>query len=223
MKQSHTLSAAVVLEVAIIILSLVVLTALIVVINLGYRLNWDWAGLRQKTLWDWLQLLIIPAVLAVAGYVINLTISRSEQEATKQWAKSEQEIALDNQREEALQAYIDKMSELLLKDHLGKLTSDRKLKPEYEEVRTIAEARTLTVLPRLDSKRKRSILQFLHKSRLILKDNTILELKEADLRGANLTNACLSLVKLTDANLTNTILSGADLRGGQPQWGQTHC
>jgi ABC-type lipoprotein release transport system permease subunit len=30
-----------------------------------------------KTLWDWLQLLIIPAVLAVAGYVINLTISRA--------------------------------------------------------------------------------------------------------------------------------------------------
>src|SRR6266436_1601746 len=42
-----------------------------------------------RTLWDWLQLLIIPAVLAVAGYVINLTISRSEQEATKQRAQSE--------------------------------------------------------------------------------------------------------------------------------------
>ena len=33
--------------------------------------------------WDWLQLLIIPAVLAVGGYIINLTISRGEQEATK--------------------------------------------------------------------------------------------------------------------------------------------
>src|SRR5437660_42503 len=34
-----------------------------------------------KTLWDWLQLLIIPLVLAVAGYIINLTISRGEQDA----------------------------------------------------------------------------------------------------------------------------------------------
>ena len=29
-----------------------------------------------KTLWDWVQLLIIPAVLALAGYAINLTRGR---------------------------------------------------------------------------------------------------------------------------------------------------
>ncbi len=33
--------------------------------------------------WDWLQLLIIPAVLTIGGYIINLTISRGAQEATK--------------------------------------------------------------------------------------------------------------------------------------------
>src|SRR6266436_10176396 len=44
-----------------------------------------------KGLWDWLQLLIIPAVLAVAGYIINLTISRGEQAATEQRAQSERE------------------------------------------------------------------------------------------------------------------------------------
>src|SRR6266567_1138358 len=96
---------------------------LIILSILGYIFNWDWTGLgsyvspphpkdsdfqRSKTLWDWLQLLIIPAVLAVAGYVINLTISRGEQEATKQREKTEHEIAEDNQREAALQAYIDK-------------------------------------------------------------------------------------------------------------------
>jgi hypothetical protein len=67
-----------------------------------------------KTLWDWLQFLIIPAVLAVGGFVINLTISRGEQEAAKQRAITEREIANDNQREATLQGYIDKMSELLL-------------------------------------------------------------------------------------------------------------
>src|SRR6266566_3817511 len=35
-----------------------------------------------KTLWDWMQLLIVPVVLVLAGYAINLTISRSEQEGT---------------------------------------------------------------------------------------------------------------------------------------------
>ena len=76
------------------------LAVVIVLIILGYILNWDWTGLGAtdftstpqkttriiiyqpgKTFWDWLQLLIIPAVLAVAGYVINLTISRGEQAA----------------------------------------------------------------------------------------------------------------------------------------------
>ncbi len=72
-----------------------IVIVLIILSILGYIFNWDWTGLvaessepkqHAKTLWDWLQLLIIPAVLAVAGYVINLTISRSEQEATKQRA-----------------------------------------------------------------------------------------------------------------------------------------
>ena len=113
--------------VLITLLAVVILLSILSI--LGYIFNWHWTGLvpdssepkqHAKTLWDWLQLLIIPAVLAVAGYVINLTISRSEQEATKQRAKSEQEaaekhaetereIALDNQRETALKEYIDKM------------------------------------------------------------------------------------------------------------------
>src|SRR5258707_8321685 len=78
-----------------------------------------------RTLWDWMQLLIIPVVLAVGGYVINLTISRGEQEATRQRAQSdreaaekhadiEREIAQDNQHGVILQEYINKMSELLL-------------------------------------------------------------------------------------------------------------
>src|SRR3989442_986202 len=102
-----------------------------------------------KTLWDWFQLLIIPAVLAIAGYTINLTISRSEQESTRLRDQTEHEIAEDNQREAALQDYIDKMSELLLEKKLRE-------SPEGNEVRKIARVRTLTVLPRLDANRKRS-------------------------------------------------------------------
>src|SRR5690242_1185028 len=136
---------------------------LIILIVLSYIFNWNWTGLNAyktistatssppkitttityqsgKTLWDWLQLLIIPAVLAVAGYVINLSISRGEQAATEQRAKSEQEaadlrakteqeiaaqryeqdqqIALNKQHEDLLQAYLDRMSDLLIKNKL---------------------------------------------------------------------------------------------------------
>src|SRR6266849_8724124 len=157
-----------------------------------------------KTLWDWLQLLIIPAVLAVGGYVINLTISRGEQEATKQRAKTEQGIAQDNQRETALQEYIDKMSELIIEKKL------RDSKPE-DEIRTIARVRTLTVLPRLDPIRKRSVLQFLYESGLIDKDKRIIDLSGAALNHVKLSGAALWQANMSGSDLRNANLNKADL------------
>jgi uncharacterized protein YjbI with pentapeptide repeats len=151
-----------------------------------------------KTLWDWLQLLIIPAVLAAGGYLFNLTVSRNEQKSTQVRDQTEREIASDNQQEAALQAYIDKMSELLL----NKLRESA----EDAEVRKIARVRTLTVLPRLDKVRKKSVLQFLYEAGLLDKDKYIV-----DLKGANLSLANLSLANLTSAHLSFADLSEADL------------
>ena len=202
------------LEVFCIIIVCILVIVLLVVIALAYIFNVNVSGLRGKTLWDWLQLLIIPAVLAVGGYLFNLTVSRNEQNNTQLRDQTERDIASDNQREDALQAYIDKMSELLLRDKLRDSTED-------DEVRKIARVRTLTVLPRLDKERKRSVLQFLHESGLIKKDKTIIDLREADLRkarldiinqpGANLSGATLMEADLSGANLESSNLSRAKL------------
>jgi len=167
-----------------------------------------------KTLWDWLQLLIIPLILAAGALLFNFTNSHTERQ-----------IALDNQRETALQAYIDKMSELLLKEHLVERRADGKLKPEYDEVRKIARVRTLRVLPRLDKERKRNVIQFLHESHLINKDDPIIDLTEADLRkasldeaeleGANLSGAKLMGANLSKAKLMNANLDDARLKGAR--------
>lgn len=116
-----------------------------------------------KALWDWMQLLIIPVVLVIAGFWLNQIQKSREQKTTQQQADLERELIRDSQQETALQQYIDRMSELLLKEHLSEL------KPEYEEVRQIARVRTLTILPRLDANRKKSVLQFLYESDLIKK------------------------------------------------------
>ena len=63
----------------------------------------------------------------------------------------------DNQRETALQAYIDKMSELLLHEKLRDSAKE-------DEVRNIARVRTLTILPLLDGNRKSSLLKFLYET-----------------------------------------------------------
>jgi len=201
----------------------VLVIALIVGIIGGYLFNWNWTGLSRKTLWDWLQLLIIPAVLAVGGSVINLTISRSEQEATKQRAQSEREaaekraeterkIALDNQCQAALQDYIDKMSELLLHEDLRGGSDPEK------EVRKIARVRTLTVLLHLDSQRKRTVLNFLLESGLIGNYNAVVDISRADLSDTfiglvNFAGANLRFVNFAGAVLDSTTLEGADLMG----------
>jgi uncharacterized protein YjbI with pentapeptide repeats len=158
-------------------------------------------GFTGKTLWDWLQLLIIPAVLAVGGYLFNYTTSKNERAATAQRAQSERDIALDNQREVALQAYIDKMSELLLEKQLRESTE--------HEVRNIARIQTLTILPRLDAQRKRSVLQFLFEAGLIDTDKK----RIVDLSGADLSGADLSGIFLVTNDPTTATMSGANLRG----------
>ncbi len=111
----------------------------------------------------------------------------------------------DNQRETALQAYIDKMSELLLHEKLRGSAKD-------DEVRKIARVRTLTVLPRLDAIRKASVLQFLYEADLINEDKPIVDLAGADLRGAHLSFADLEDASPRNADLSEALLNGANLK-----------
>jgi hypothetical protein len=146
-----------------------------------------------KSLWDWLQLLGVLAIPVVVGFGVAWF-------AAQQGKVSDRENT-DNQRETALQAYINSMSELLLHEKLRKSGED-------DEVRKIARVRTLTVLPRLDGRRKGSVLQFLYESGLLNKDKKVI-----DLTGANLTRAILGYTNLTGANLTGANLTGANLTG----------
>lgn len=181
---------------------LIALLAVVIVLFIfgGYKFNWDWTGFNHpsKTLWDWLQLLGVLAVPVVVGFgAVWFT--------TKQGKVADAENK-DNQRETALQAYIDKMSELLLYEKLRDST-------EEDEVRNIARVRTLTILLRLDADRKRSVLKFLHESSLIQKDKKIIDLRGADLHGADLHGASLYKSDFSGAFFYEADLHGANLRG----------
>lgn len=161
--------------------------------------------LIHHSLWDWLKLLIVPAVLAAGGLWFNA-----------QQREREQRIAKERAQVEALQAYVDEMSQLL-----G--DKDRPLLRAKSQVSlsTIARARTLTVLPRLAATHKRSVLQFLYESRLTDKEQALLEERDlivkrrniVDLSSADLRGADLSRANLIEANLYMAELQSADLRG----------
>jgi uncharacterized protein YjbI with pentapeptide repeats len=162
-------------------------------------------GFETKTLWDWMELLVIPLVLATGAFYLNRSERVIERQAAEDRAKLEREIASDRQQEAVLQAYLDRIADSLLKEKLR--TSKNK------EIRNVARIRTLTVLRGLDANRKGMLLRFLRDSSLI----DVIELAGADfsktkLNGADLSRANLSGIHLAGADLRESNLSEADLR-----------
>jgi hypothetical protein len=199
-------------------------------------------GFETKTLWDWMELLIIPLVLAIGAFFLQRSEravereaadirARREQEEENRRARLEHELATDRQQEGALQAYLDRMAELLLKEKL--------LEGKDEKVLNVARVRTLTVMRGLNCTRNAIVLRFLldiglagnMESNLFVNANlegvdlervnlslTNLEnakLKSANLKGANLKDADLHGADLTDASLREANLTGANVSSEQ--------
>ncbi len=154
-------------------------------------------GFEGKSLWDWMELLIIPAVLAGGAFFLN----RSER-------NTEREIAADRQKEAALQSYLDRMSELLLEKDLTSKYRSKKERNKYN----VARIRTLTVLRSLDGNRKGFVINFLNEANLIRTAEPIVDLDGADLQGANLRMANLNGANLRNTNMQTAILQDASLK-----------
>ncbi|MBK8023511.1 MAG: pentapeptide repeat-containing protein [Chloroflexi bacterium] len=209
---------------ALIAAALIVLLILLVVTVLYPQ---PWTGLptvgsppagyyeRGKTLWDWLELLIVPAALVIAAFLFD-RFTRSRE-------SNRQEERL---REQVLQKYFDDSAGLLL---------DRGER-DPEMVRRIRALKTITVLRRLDAARRQEVIEFLRTTdtgadvpdllrgaRMEGIDLTGVDmtrfnlenanLERADLEGATLINANLSGAKLSGSTLVGADLTGAILRG----------
>ena len=169
----------------------------------------NWIGFENKTLWDWLSLVLLP--LFVSGTVALL--EKSER-------KADREIAEDNQREIALQNYFDAMTTLILDKGLRNSKED-------EEVRNIAQAKTTSTLRRLDAERKVKLVRFLSSLSLLegfyqnrvfpiisLEGEDLSEtfLDEAQLKGVNMMGANLRYTDLSYTNLSGALLHSAILK-----------
>jgi len=170
-----------------------------------------------KTLWDWLNLLGVLAIPVAVGFGtvwFTHTQQQRDQLLADQRAQTERDIAVDNQRHAVLQAYIDKMSELLLNGHLAERTADGQPKPVDKQVRDVARVRTITVLVQLDARRVGYVFAFLREAELMsaTKDDNAISLKNADLHAVNWSQADLRGADLRQANLSGAYLQRADLR-----------
>jgi len=160
-----------------------------------FRRMMKWADLSGKTLWDWLQLLAIlavPVAISIGTLWFSAQQSQASSQASDKQHQTDLQVANDQQQETALQTYLDRMSDLLLNNKL------RESQPG-DEVRNVTRARTLTILPQLNGKRKGELVRFLKESGLIDEKKVIVSLSSADL-----SHALLYSVDLTDANLAQT-------------------
>jgi len=173
---------------------------------------WQWTEFSEKTGWEWMQLLIIPLVIAVAGLWFNWAQDARQREDAQTRAQAQLEAEEQRTQEEALRQYNDEMRSLLLEENL----LDSK---EGDAVRELARARTLGVLNILDSDRKRIVVLFLRETSLLSSyGDTIVDLSGANLRDANLKDARLVNTSLgaqgfLTPHTERTDLSGADLSG----------
>jgi hypothetical protein len=158
--------------------------------------------LSGKSLWALLKVLAVPITVGAAVPLLN-------------WLQKKRELEIAERRanDEALQAYLDKMTDLLVNHCLHKAPAD---KDELlaDPVRVVAWARTKTGLRRLDGDGKGQVLRFLHEAGLIRKGcRRIHSLAKADLVKAGLRESSLKGVDLRGVRLRKADLSGADLSG----------
>jgi uncharacterized protein YjbI with pentapeptide repeats len=192
----------------------------------GKREPWTLRKFGGKEVWEWMDLLIVPLALVVIGLVFtmlqdarqqDLENQRAEQaqKIENQRAEAERELAEQRAQDEALQAYLDQMSQLMLERKLLEAEPG-------DPVHTLAQARTSTAILRLDAEHNESVTHFLINSGLAVrsKDSARLlrgsTLSHATLGGAHLPNADLGDADLSGADLSNALLDNADLMAHLP-------
>jgi hypothetical protein len=183
---------------------------------------WARTGFGDKTLWDLLQLMIVPLALAAIGFWFTAQQEARQRQIEDRRAQVEREIEAERAEQVTLQAYLDQMGTLML---------DRNLRAadENSDVRRLARARTLVVLDALGPTRQERLLRFLKEAELIRGTPPVIPLKYAslenielphrillrgaDLQQADLSGANLAHIDLRDAYLAGAHFEGADLEG----------
>ena len=182
-------------------------------IGIDSYLNREGQIVPRTSLWDWLELLLIPLALILCGFWLNSTLQRLERERVeKGYTPNSPAAAITRetpehwQEEQTLQSYFDRVNDLILKGQF----EDPSLGVKAQRV---ARSWTLSTLPGLDRDGKGALLKFLHQANLITGDSPSIDLSEADFRQANLSYAHLKDANCRQANFEGALIANAVLTG----------
>lgn len=165
----------------------------------------DWTGFKDKKFWDWLDLLLVPFVLAVGISLMEVNENKA------------QRYSLNEQyKQQMLRDYLKDMTSLIFDQQ--KMVTLRNAE-EFSPQREVLTSRTYAILEVFGEDQKRSqIIRFIGNSSLsrfisIRRSNlNNLDLSHVNLSGIDLRKTDLSNTKLTGANLKEANLAGANLK-----------
>jgi uncharacterized protein YjbI with pentapeptide repeats len=176
----------------------------------------------EKTLWDWLQLLLVPIILAFGGFWLSRTENRYSLELQERREEEIREIEDKRAKESVLQSYLDQMTKLLLEHKL--VETD-----EQAIVRKIARAWTISAFESLDGKGRSIVFRFLYESGLLTYSHNsgpILEMNgvslsemftymnnfsNINLRRSQITDSYLAEINMSKSVLTDMLFSDTRL------------
>ncbi|MEM8721809.1 MAG: pentapeptide repeat-containing protein [Cyanobacteria bacterium P01_G01_bin.39] len=164
-----------------------------------------WSGFSDRTTWQWLDLLIVPLVLIVAAYSLDINETRRQTNNTN--------IEYENQ---LVLSYLEQVRNLLLNQdyvleensHFSDIHKDTKRKS--------IESLTISVLSNVREERKKLIINFLRNTELITLDSDLAKKSGSgldtyiSLRGADLTNIDFKNEELRNINFRGSFLYGSD-------------
>ncbi|MBK8989903.1 MAG: pentapeptide repeat-containing protein [Chloroflexi bacterium] len=155
------------------VIALITVTILVSFVYIGSQFGWSWVGLGEfkliksstneevvfyrppKTLWDFLEAAILPALAALVIY----TLDHNDK-------KAKQRIADEERKQAALTGFIDRVSDLILnQSNIQERGEDN---THNNHVHEMIHARLLEVVKGLDGSRKAQLFEFLQGLELIL-------------------------------------------------------
>lgn len=177
----------------------------------SYKRIERFCSLKEKTIWDWLQLLIVPVLLTVGGFTLNWQADLRQERLSEERRKQGERLAEERWQKETLNSYLDKMSELLVDKGLFHAKTN-------SEVFILGQSRTTIALRQLDLHRKGLLFDFLRSADLLSPDGKSGILRESILAGMNFErlrfiDIDLQKTNLERANLNEIIITQANLEG----------
>ncbi len=187
------------------ILAIILMIILIIINRLS---QYKWSGFQNKQLWNWLELLIIPILLVIGGFILennaeqrikDSSIEKEKQESLKEYFKSVQMIVASSSKRNSSKT---KPSKLV--DNLTYIDKE------------LIESFTQLVLSEINGDQKRQVVKFLYELELIKCNQqkncpNVINLDPFDLTEAKLENLDLKKIFLHGANLTSAKLNGTNL------------